>query len=531
MRLRVIVLSIVLGALAASAASARSNKEEGSYAVEEVPLTQISADLASGRTTSVAVTKAYIVRIKTYNPGLNAVMCIAPDALDQAKASDARRKAGRARGPLEGVPILLKDNIDAVRMPTTAGSFALVENYPAQDSEIARRLRDAGAVILGKTNLDQFAGMRASRTFRGSTVGGMPHNPYALDHSPAGSSSGSGIAAAASLAAAAVGTDTFGSVIDPASVMGLVGLRPTTGLVSRRGIVPISMREDTAGPMARNVTDLATLLTVLAGTDPGDAASRQAHKADYVKGLRADALKGVRLGVVRGVMDYNDRTRILFNTALAVMKRQGATLVEVPVQEFEDLYPEQHMLLLYEFKEDLDAYLAQTPQTVKVRTLEDLIAFSKQDLRESMHDTDSWEQALTLASLGGRDTPGYETTLEHARRFAGPEGLGRAMTEHNVTALIMITLGPADKLVSDGSASPWYSRAVLKGETPIFGGLLAALAGYPVLTVPMGQIGGLPVGISFVGPAWSEQELLGLGYAYEQASQARVPPRAYKATK
>jgi amidase len=523
-------LIVCLSAAAVLALSACSRKEVAPYAVEEVPLTQISADLASGKTTSVAATQAYIDRIKMYDGPLHAVILIAPDALEQAKASDARRKAGETRGPLDGVPILIKDNIDVVGMPTTAGSFALADNYPAQDSEVARRLRAVGVVFLGKTNLHQFAGYRAIRTFAGSTVGGTPHNPYALDHSASGSSSGSGIAAATSMAAAAVGSDTTGSVISPAAFMDLVGMRPTLALISRRGIVPISASQDTAGPMARNVTDMAALLTVIAGTDPGDPASQDAdaHKADYAKGLTPDALKGVRLGVVRNTGGYNEQTSPLFDAALAVMEKQGATMVDVPVQELEDLFPEQLALMKYEFKEDLEAYLAHAPQTVKVRTLADLIAFSKQDPRESMHDTELLEGAL---ASGGRSAPDYAATLEHARTFAGPEGLGRAMTAHNVTALILVTATPADILVPDGEAPPSYIAEKPKGATPIHGSGIAALAGYPDLTVPMGQVGGLPVGISFIGPAWSEQLLLAYGYAYEQASQARVPPTAYKAMK
>jgi amidase len=510
--------------------AACSQNQPHTYAVEEVPLSQISADLAGGKTTSVEVTQAYVERIKTYNDELHAVIRIAPDALDQAKASDARRSSGQALGPLDGVPILIKDNIDAVGMPTTAGSFALAENYPAHDSEVVRRLRAAGVVILGKANLDQFATYRTKLSFSGSTVGGTPHNPYALDHSASGSSNGSGIAAAASLAAATVGSDTTGSVTSPASYMGLVGMRPTVALISRRGIVPISFSQDTAGPMARNVRDMAMLLTVIAGTDPGDSASKEsdAHKVDFAKGLTLDALKGARLGVVRGVRGYNDQTAMLFDAALAVMKQQGATLVEIPPQAFEDLFPEQLALMRYEFQGDLEAYLSHTPSSVKVRTLAGLIAFSKQDPRESMHDTQILEEAL---ASGGRTNPRYPTTLEYARRRAGPEGLGRAISENNLAALILLTDGPAEKLVPDGTDSAWYVNEARKGSSPMEGSGMAALAGYPDLTIDMGALGGLPVGLSFIGPMWSEQTLLSLAYAYEQASHARVPPTAYKTGK
>jgi amidase len=521
---------VCLGFALTPVLAACSKNQTHSYAVEEVSLSQIHADLATGKTTSVALTQAYIDRIETYNRELNAVIRTAPDAMDQAKASDARRDAGRARSNLDGVPILVKDNMDAMGMPTTAGSFALAENYPTQDSEVVRRLRDAGAVILGKANLDQFASYRAKLTFSGSTVGGTPHNPYALDHSASGSSNGSGIAAATSLAAATVGSDTTGSVTSPASYMGLVGMRPTVALISRRGIVPISFSQDTAGPMARNVTDLAMLLTVIAGSDPADPASKEsdAHKVDYLKGLSRDALRGARLGVVRSVRGYDDQTANVFNAALAVMKQQGATLVEIAPQEFEDLFPEQLALMRYEFTEDLEGYLAHTPPTVKVRTLSDLIAFSKHDPRESMHDTQMLEEAL---ASDGRANPNYRRTLEYARRRAGPEGLGHAMTENHLAALVLLTDPPAEKLVPDGSDSAWYVANAPKGSSPMEGSGMAALAGYPDLTVPMGAVGGLPVGLSFIGPMWSEQTLLSLGYAYEQASHARIPPSDYKTAK
>ena len=497
------------------------------YEVEEVPLTQISADLGSGKTTSVEITQAYIARIKAYDGALNAIIAIAPDALSQAKASDARRKAGRSRGPLDGVPILLKDNIDAKGMPTTAGSFALKQNYPLQDSEVARRLRAAGAILLGKTNLDQFATFRSTRSFYGSTVGGTPHNPYALDRTASGSSNGPGIAAAVSFAAATVGSDTTGSIIAPASHMGLVGMRPTIALISRRGIVPVSLSQDTAGPMARSVADAAALLSVLAGTDAGDAASREAdaHRTDYLKGLNRSALKGTRIGVVRHVMDEDKRTAALLDAALAVMVREGATPVEIPVHELEDLYPEQLALMVYEFKEDLETYLARTPPAVKIRTYADLMTFNRTDPRERMHGQELFEQSL---ASGGRAAPDYAKTLEYARRRAGPEGLGRAMQKHNVAALVMLAFGPAAKIVPDGSVDVSFVSAADKGKTPIHGSGIAALARYPDLTVPMGELDGLPVGISFIGPEWSEQTLLSLGYAYEQAAHPRSPPPALK---
>lgn len=521
-------LALAIGSIGFSGAQAGPfTVKAGCYAVQEIPLTQIAADLASGKTTALAVTTAYIQRINAFDGALHSVILIAPDALEQARASDKRRRAGHARGRLDGIPILLKDNIDAIGMPTTAGSFALADNYPVRDSEVSRRLRAAGAVILGKTNLDQFAGFRTTRTFSGSTVGGTPHNPYGLDRSAAGSSNGSGIAAAVSFAAATVGTDTTGSIIAPSGYMGLAGMRPTRALVSRRGIVPISLSQDTAGPMARNVADLAAVLTAMSGTDPADPASADAdaHKADYVKGLDRGVFEGVRIGVVRNVMGYDERTSPLFDAALATMAREGATLVDVPIGEFEDLFPEQIALMSYEFQEDLEAYLASTPPAVKTRTLVQLMDFSAKDPRENMHGEELFQKAL---ASGGRKAPGYRETLEHAWRRSGPEGLGRAMNTHDVAALVLLAPGPAVKIVPDGAADAWFVKSARKGSTPIYGSGLSALSGYPDLTVPMGQIDGLPVGISFIGRPWSDQLLLSLGYAYEQAAHSRRPPPPLK---
>jgi amidase len=508
--------------------AACSRSETPPYAVEEAPLAKISTDLAGGKTTAVAVAKAYLERIKTYDGALHSVITLAPDALTQAAASDKRRKEGKALSPLDGVPILLKDNIDAVGMPTTAGSFALAENMPAKDSEVARRLRAAGAVILGKANTSQWAGLRTSTGFNGSTVGGSPKNPYDLTRSPAGSSSGPGIAAAASFAAATVGTDTTGSIISPASYNGVVGIRPTVALISRRGIVPVSLTQDTSGPMARSVTDAAMLLTVLAGSDAGDPASKDsdANKADYAKGLDAASLKGARIGVLRGTRDYTEATRAPFDAALAALKAQGAELVEIPEGVIQDISQEDRTILLYDFKEDVTAYLSGTaPEKVKARTLGDLITFNKSDPRESMHDQDLFEAAEATA---GRQDPAYVANLEAAKRMTQADGLDRAMKEFNVSALVALTRGPAEAIVPDNTGGGHPIAQHAKGAAPPSTSQIAALAGYPDLTVPMGLLEGLPVGISFIGPPWSEKMLLSYGYAYEQASHKRVPPEAYK---
>lgn len=498
------------------------------YAVEEVTLAQVSADLAAGRTTSAAVTQAYIDRIGQYDGALRSVIRVAGDALQQAAASDARRKEGRALGPLDGVPLLFKDNIDALGLPTTAGSYALVDNLPARDSEVVRRLRAAGAVVLGKTNTSQFAGFRTRLAFNGSTVGGGPRNPYDLSRSACGSSNGSGIAAAASFAAAAVGTETSGSVVCPASMNGLVGMKPSIALVSRRGIVPISLTQDSAGPMARTVADTALLLGVMAGTDPEDpwSAEADAHAADFTRALDAGALKGKRLGVVRGLAGSGEKTQAPYEAALEVLRAQGADLVEIPPDLFEDLTPEMRIVLLYDFKPDLNAYLAGTPPAVKVRTLADLIAFSRNDPRESMHGVNIFEDAERTE--GGRRNVEYLKTLHDAKRKAGPEGIDRALAAHGAVALVNVTNGPAFPIVPDGTDTGYVVDDVPKGATPPNLTNHAAIAGYPHITVPMGLVDGVPVGLSFVGPMWSDELLVSLAYAYEQASGKRVPPAAYK---
>jgi amidase len=491
------------------------------YDVEEVPLSQISADL-------YAVTSAYIERINAYDKNVNAVIMIASDALEQAAASDARRAAGQAWGPLDGIPILLKDNIDAVGMPTTAGSYAMLENFPVQDSEVAKRLRAAGAVLFGKANTSQWAGLRSTAAFAGSTVGGGTRNPYDLTRTAAGSSNGSGIASAASLAAATVGTDTTGSIMGPSSIMGLVGMRPSLALISRRGIVPVSLTQDTAGPLTRTVTGFAMMLNVMAGSDPGDSWSEEAdaNKSDYTAGLSTNALQGVRLGVFRNTSSVNEETLPLFEEALQVLAAQGAELVELPDDVLEDTSQEQRLIMYYDIKEDMAAYLANAPAAVKIRTLADIVEFNKTDPRESIHGQEHLDVALALE--GGRQNPEYQKMLEYAQRRAGPEGYGKAFTEHNVSALVTVTRGPASVLQPDGTVRGGAALERPKGSRlPSISGN-AALAGFPNLSVPMGDVGVLPVGLSFVGPKWSEKALISFGYAYEQASHKRTPPTAYK---
>lgn len=524
MRPRPLMTGLGLAAALSLAACSEPAPPREPYNVFEVPLYQISADLAAGKTTSAEITQGYMDRIKNLDGPLNGVIMVAPDALKQAAASDERRAAGKAIGPLDGVPILFKDNLDAVGMPTTAGSYALTENYPAADSEVVKRLRAAGAVILGKANTSQFAGYRTITGINGSPVGGSSNNPYDPARTAGGSSNGSGISAAMSFAAGTVGSETAGSIVSPSSLNGVVGMKPTIALVSRRGIVPISLTQDSAGPMVRTVRDAAMLLNVMAGSDPADPWSKDAdaNKKDYVAALSDTALQGKRLGVLRIGSNYNDAVAPLFNQALGVLTAQGAELVELPTDALVDTSVYQRTTLLHEFKEDLNAYLAGTPDTVKVKSLADLIEFSKAHPIESKHAMDIWE--ASVKTEGGRQNPEYMKVLKEGKRLAMEDGIDRLLKDYKVDALVSLPGGPASLTPADGTSYSVFLAEHKPGEFPPAATNTAATAGYPLISVPMGLLEGMPVGISFVGTAWSEAMLLSLAYDYEQASKARVPP-------
>jgi amidase len=489
------------------------------YDPTEKSIQQIEADLVAGRTTSVELVKAYSSRIASLNPKLRAVIVVNPDALAAAKAADAARAAGAPQGVLAGVPILIKDNIESAEpMATTAGSLALKDNVTRRDAPVTALLRAAGAIILGKTNLSEWANIRSNRSISGwSGVGGQARNPYALDRSTCGSSAGSGAAAAASLAAGAVGTETDGSVTCPSAINGLVGLKPTVGLVSRTHIIPISHTQDTAGPMTRDVRDAALMLNAMAGSDPADPAtvSADSHKTDYVAGLKPDALKGVRIGVMRFAAGFNPETDAVFETALASLKAAGAVLVDVAEpKDRKEIGKFERLILMTELKADLNAYLATTSAAqVPSRTLADLIAYNKAhaDLEMPIFGQENFEIAEATKGL---DDPEYLKAKAEAFRLAGPEGIDAMLKANKVVALVAPTTGPS-----------WLIDPVLR-DRPGGGGAgnLAAVAGYPHLTVPMGYVEGLPVGLSFIGPAWSEASLLNLGYAFEQQTKARVAP-------
>ena len=489
-------------------------------AERERSVSQLRAELQSGKLTSEALTRGYLVRLARMNPRLHAVIAVNPGAIADARRADARRAAGRSLGPLDGLPVLIKDNVDvAGGVATTAGSLALAGNFPTRDAPLVARLRDAGLVILGKTNLSEWANFRSTHSSSGwSAVGGITRNPYALDRTACGSSSGSAAAVAADLVLFAIGTETDGSITCPAAMNGLVGLKPGVGLVSRTGIVPISRSQDTAGPMARSVLDAAQLLDVIAGSDPADPATAdaEAHRVNYAGQLNRDALRGTRIGVMRFLKGYGPTTLAVFESALATLRREGATLVDVTEFDFGDMSAREDAVMLTEFKAGLDEYLARTPAGVKVRSLAQLIAFDRDETRElAWFDQDQLERS---AAAPGMDAASYLESRQAAHREAGEDGIDRLLREKDVVALVAPTTGPA-----------WLIDAVNGDADGPDAGKLAAVAGYPHLTVPMGQVAGLPVGLSFLGPAWSEPLLLSLGYAFESASRSRRPP-TYRAS-
>jgi amidase len=482
----------------------------------EATIVEMQQAMSSGQTTARALAEAHLRRIEELDGKLHSIIELNPDALAIADALDAERRAGRVRGPMHGIPIVLKDNIDtADRMHTTAGSLALEANVATRDAHIVRRLREAGAVILGKTNLSEWANFRSSHSTSGwSGRGGLTRNPYALDRNACGSSSGSGVAVSAGLAAAAVGTETDGSVVCPATSSGIVGLKPTLGLVSRTGIIPIAHSQDTAGPMARTVADAAALLSAMTGIDSLDAdtlASRKHVEADYTKFLDANALAGRRIGVLRSSMGFSDKVDGVMNDAIEAMKKLGATVIDVDKLPTGEFGAAEYEVLLYEFKADLNAYLAMTPPAVQSRTLADLIRFNEEN-RDREMPYFGQEIFLEAEKKGPLSTPAYRTALAKAKRLS-KRGIDGALAKHRLDAIVAPTGGPAwtTDLVNGDHYSGGYSSA-------------SAVAGYPHITVPAGFVHGLPVGLSFFGTAWSDAKLIGYAYAFEQATRARVAP-------
>lgn len=493
------------------------------FELEEATLSQLQDWMAQGRYTSQKLCQLYLARIEALDrsgPTLRSVIQTNPDALALAAQLDVERKAGKVRGPLHGIPVLIKDNIaTADRMETTAGSLALVGAKPPRDAFLVQRLREAGAVILGKTNLSEWANWRSTHSTSGwSGRGGLCRSPYALDRNPCGSSSGSGAAAAASFCAVAIGTETDGSIVCPSGANGLVGIKPTVGLVSRAGIIPISHSQDTAGPMCRTVTDAAILLRAIQGADARDAATGAAPgdvPSDYRAFLDPNGLKGARIGVARAhFFGFSAAVDEVVNQAVAVLKAQGAEVVDpadLPhAGEYDDA---EFTVLQYEFKRDINAYLADLGPGSAMKTLADLIAFNQQHQKEEMPYFGQ-EIFVQSQAKGPLTDDAYLEAAAHCRRLSRAEGLDALFADKKLDAIVMPTNGPA-----------WTTDLVNGDHFTGGSSTPAAVAGCPSITVPAGFVYGLPVGISFTGRAWSEPTLIRLAFAYEQASKARKPPR------
>jgi amidase len=495
--------------LMTTAAVAAMQARAAKFELDEITIDQLQEGMRAGRFTARTLVEKYLARIDAIDkkgPAINAVIELNPEALAIADALDRERKAKGARGPLHGIPILVKDNIDTGdRMTTTAGSLALEGSRAARDAAVAARLRAAGAVILGKTNLSEWANFRSTHSVSGwSGRGGQTKNPYALDRNPCGSSSGSGAAAAANLCAAAVGTETDGSVVCPSSMCGIVGIKPTVGLLGGAGIVPISHTQDTAGPMARTVRDAAILLGAMASTDK--------QQRDYTKYLDRAGLRGARIGIARKFFGFNTAVDRLMEECIAVLKREGAEIVDPADLPSHGKWGEPEMeVLLYEFKADLTAFLAARPGA-RVRSLADVIAFNEKNAAREMPYF-AQEIMVNAQKKGPLTEKAYLDALALCRKLSRAEGIDAVTANYKVQAIVAPTTGPA--WVTD-----WLNGDHDTGgcSTP------AAVAGYPHITVPAGFVHGMPVGISFFGPAWSEPALVKIAYAFEQARQARRPP-------
>ena len=457
---------------------------------------------------------AYLARIAELDdagPNLNAVIVVNPNAPAEARAA--------ADLPLGGRTVLVKDNIETREWPTTAGSLALKDNVTGRDAPLIARLRAAGGVVLGKANLSEWANIRSMRSTSGwSAVGGQTRNPHAIDRNACGSSSGSGAAIAAGFAWAAIGTETDGSITCPASVNGIVGFKPTVGLVSRTHVVPISASQDTAGPMARTVADAALLLNAISGSDPADPATAEAdtHKVDYTAGLAPATLAGVRIGVLREAVGGNSHVEALFERALADLKRAGAQLVELDYEPDDDMSEQEFLVFQYELREGLASYLASSPAPIPVRTLDDVIAFNEAHAAEELR----WfGQELFYMAKSATDRALYRQARSNSLRLAGAEGIDKLLGEHDLELLVAPTTGPA------------WTTDLVNGDNydgSVGAGSMAAIAGYPHLTVPMGAVHGLPVGLSLIGAKWADAAILNAGAAYEKARTAELPAPSFE---
>jgi len=528
--------SLALSTLSMSACNTVANEKEQhetaasddipkEFELDEATVNGLQQKMQSGELTSKAITQLYLDRIQAIDkngPKVNSVIEVNPDALSIAEAMDKERKAGKIRGPLHGIPVLIKDNIDtADKMQTTAGALALEGNIASNDAYIVKQLRQAGAVLLGKTNLSEWANFRSTRSSSGwSSRGGQTRNPYVLDRSPCGSSAGSGVAVAANLCTVAVGTETDGSVVCPSAVNSIVGIKPTVGLLSRSGIIPISATQDTAGPMARTVTDAAILLGVLAGADAKDAVTSESTGktyTDYTQFLDANSLQGKRIGIEKSFMKGHEGVDVLLQKALDTLRSKGATIVEVEVvDKINKLGGDEFKVLQYEFKDGVDKYLAGA--NAKVKSLKDVIAYNKAHEKEAMPYFKQ-ETLESSAALEGLDNKDYREA-QHKNLTTSRKIIDEVMAKNKLDAISGPTYGPSWCIdVVNGDSFSGYGLS-----TP------AAIAGYPHITVPLGAVQGLPIGMSFFGGAYTEPKLIGISYAYEQATHKRVVPEFKKST-
>lgn len=486
-------------------------------ALDTATLAELQARLTDGDLTAVALAELCFARMDARDGGVNAIIERNPDALEIAAGLDAERAGGRVRGPLHGLPIVVKDNIDTSdKMTTTAGSIALEGTRAARDAHVVERLRDAGAVIIAKSNLSEWANFRSMQSSSGwSSRGGQTRNAYALDRTPGGSSSGSGVAVACGFCAAAIGTETDGSVVGPAAMNGIVGLKPTVGLVSRSGIVPIAHSQDTAGPMTRSVADAAILLAAIAGPDPTDPATEGASgwPVDYMAALTEDGLQGARIGVVRAYCNLQAGVDRIFETSLAALRDAGAELIDpVEYADLTRLALAEVEVMSYEFKADLNAYLVGRGADVPVRSLDDVIAFNERHADRVMPYFGQ-DRMRRAAAKGPLSEPAYREAVATARRLGREEGIDAIIAAHGLDALVAPT-----------TSTPWLIDWVNGDNRSIAAAKVPAVAGYPHITVPAGYLHGLPVGLSFFASAFQEATLLRLAHAFEQTTKTRRPP-------
>ena len=491
---------------------------EGEFLFEEMSIDELQKMLDEGEISSEELVNAYIRRIELIDkngPSINSVIEVNKDALRLARELDEERKAGRNRGLLHGIPIMLKDNIDTGdKMMTTAGSLALEGNYAEKDAFVVKQLRNAGAIILGKTNLSEWANFRSTRSSSGwSGRGGQTHNPYVLDRSPCGSSAGSGVAVSANLCVAALGTETDGSVVCPSGINGVVGIKPSLGLVSRTGIIPIAHSQDTAGPMAKSVKDAAILLSVMTGVDGADEITENKNNngINYAEGLKDDALKGAKIGVLKEMFGFHTEVDLLMEKALSDLKEAGAELIDVKLENINQYGNEEYEVLLYEFKHGLNKYLKEC-KDLNISSLEDVIQFNEEnkDVEMPWFGQEIMHMANEKGDLNEKD---YLKALVRSKELAGKKGIDATLSNHKLDALIAPTNGPA------------WNIDLVNGDH--FGGgssAPAAVSGYPNITVPAGYVHGLPVGLSFFAEKFSEQKIIRYAYAYEQATKHRKAP-------